>query len=114
MDSFWRSPVRMLQPNLRMKDARGLEGRRLVRECRAYGANAILANGGGIVAWYPTSLSYQWRNPYLDHDFVGAAHGHRAGQRRIFVDARAAARRAPLARLDIQQQARMVGAGDGD
>jgi hypothetical protein len=72
MDSFWRLPVRMLQPNLRMRDARGLEGRRLVRECRAYGANAILANGGGIVAWYPTSLSFQWRNPYLDHDFVGA------------------------------------------
>lgn len=85
MDSFWRSPVRMLQPNLRMKDAQGLEGRRLVRECRAYGANAILANGGGIVAWYPTSLAYHWHNPYLDHDFVGAvtAETQRLGMRAL-------------------------------
>lgn len=83
MDSFWHSPVRMIQPNLRMRDARGLDGRHLVRQCRSYAANAILANAGGIVAWYPTELRYHWRNPLLDHDFVGAVLGqaHRLGMR---------------------------------
>jgi len=73
LDPFWTRPVRMIQPNLRMTDARGLDGARLVRQCRDHGANAVLANGGGIVAWYPTSLPYQWRNPLLGPDFVGAA-----------------------------------------
>jgi len=71
MNEFWRGPVRMIQPNLRMVDAKGLDGRRLVREVRSYGANAILANAGGIVAWYPTDLPYHWRNPLLKRDFVG-------------------------------------------
>jgi hypothetical protein len=61
----------MIQPNLRMTDARGLDGRALVRRCVAHGANAILANGGGIVAWYPTNLPWHWRNPLLDRDYVG-------------------------------------------
>jgi len=61
----------MIQPNLRMTDARGLDGRALVRQVRGHGANAILANGGGIVAWYPTDLPWHWRNPLLRRDFVG-------------------------------------------
>ncbi len=75
MDPFWHGPVRMIQPNLRMTDARGLDGRDLVRQCRDYGANSILANGGGIVAWYPTDLEFHWRNPYLKRDFVGEVTG---------------------------------------
>jgi len=67
----WRGPVRMIQPNLRMTDALGLDGRALVRQCERHGANAILANGGGIVAWYPTDLPWHWRNPLLKNDFVG-------------------------------------------
>lgn len=69
----WRGPVRMIQPNLRMTDARGLDGARLVRQCASHGANAVLLNAGGIVAWYPTALPWHWRNPLLDHDFVGTA-----------------------------------------
>ena len=61
----------MIQPNLRMTDAVGLDGKKLVRQVRSYGANAMLANGGGIVAWYPTKLPYQYRNPLLKGDFVG-------------------------------------------
>jgi len=61
----------MFQPNLRMQDARGLDGRALARQCRDLGANAILANGGGIVAWYPTAIPYHWKNPFLKSDFVG-------------------------------------------
>ncbi len=61
----------MIQPNLRMTDARGLDGRALVRQCVSHGANAILANGGGIVAWYPTGLPWHWHNPLLERDYVG-------------------------------------------
>jgi len=83
LDPFWHSPVRMIQPNLRMIDAKGLRGEKLVRQCRDYGANAVLANAGGIVAWYPTVLPYHWRNPLLDHDYVGAvtASARRLGMR---------------------------------
>jgi hypothetical protein len=61
----------MFQPNLRMIDAKGLDGRKLARQCRDLGANAILANAGGIVAWYPTRLPYHWKNPLLRSDYVG-------------------------------------------
>lgn len=71
MNNFWSGRVRMIQPNLRMVDAIGMDGRKLVQTVRSYGANAILANAGGIVAWHPTSLPYQYRNPLLKRDFVG-------------------------------------------
>ncbi len=63
----------MIQPNLRLVDARGMDGARLIRQCRDHGANAVLLNAGGIVAWYPTAQPWHWRNPLLARDFVGEA-----------------------------------------
>lgn len=37
----------------------------------ASGATAMLANAGGMVAWYPTRLPYQRINPHLTGDFLG-------------------------------------------
>jgi len=76
----------MIQPNLRMTDARGLDGRKMVREVHSYGANAMLANAGGVVAWYPTSLGYHYRNPLLKGDFVGdvAAESRKLGMGVLF------------------------------
>ncbi len=64
----------MLRQNLRKIDARGIGSSelaaQLIDEVEEYGGNAILANAGGIVAWYPTALSFQQRNEFLDGDFV--------------------------------------------
>lgn len=42
----------------------------MVGEIAACGANVMLANAGGVVAWYPTALPYQRINPYLRSDFL--------------------------------------------
>ncbi len=62
----------------------------MVDEIAAYGATAILANAGGMVAWYPTRLPYQRSNPYLRTDFL-----------REITDAARARGIRVLARLDI-------------
>lgn len=63
----------MLQPNLRVVDAATLDVEALVDELADWGANAVLLNGGGMVAWYPTALSYQHRPEGLTFDFVDRA-----------------------------------------
>ncbi len=76
----WPSTLRLIQPNLRLPDARDLDVAQLIETVVDYGANAVLLNGGGMVAWYPTRLPYQRVNPYLAGDFLGsaidAAHRH--------------------------------------
>lgn len=78
--SAWPRTLRLIQPNLRLPDAQGLDPERLIETVVAYGANAVLLNGGGMVAWYPTALPYQRVNPHLEGDFLGpaidAAHRH--------------------------------------
>jgi len=73
----------MIQPNLRKIDGRSLDPRRLVAQVVEYGGNAMLVNAGGIVAWYPTKLSYQPVNEFLSSDFLGAVlrEAHQQGLR---------------------------------
>ena len=51
----------------------------LAKEVRAFGANVLLYNIGGIFAFYPTRLPLHARNPYMKGDALGdaieAAHG---------------------------------------
>ncbi len=65
----------MLQQNLCKIDARAIPSatlaKQLIDEIKEYGGNAILANGGGLVAWYPTKLFFQRINEFLEGDFVG-------------------------------------------
>lgn len=56
---MWPARVRLLQPNLRIADAVGLDVGRLIDALADQGANAVLLNGGGMVAWYPTTLAFQ-------------------------------------------------------
>ena len=44
---FWQQPFRLLQPNLRKCDARGIDASAIVQEAADMGANAILVNAGG-------------------------------------------------------------------
>ncbi|TSB47755.1 alpha-amylase family protein [Alkalicoccobacillus porphyridii] len=77
---FWNTRFRLIQPNLRKIDAINLDIEELINEVKEYGANAILVNGGGIVAWYPTTNAYQKVNEYMHGDFLGdiIAAAHRA------------------------------------
>ncbi len=67
LNDFWKKPLLMLQQNLRLIDAKGVSStelaKQLIDEIEHYGGSAILANAGGIVAWYPTALSFhrRWR-----------------------------------------------------
>jgi hypothetical protein len=74
--------IRLVQTNLRETDA-GLDPARLVCGVQELGANTLLFNAGGLVAWYPTRLPYHRVNPYLKGDLLGATveAAHRAGLR---------------------------------
>jgi len=78
---FWQRPFRMIQFSLRVIDARGLDARRLVEQVIDYGANAMLINAGGILAWYPTRLPHHPVNEYLSGDLLGQVvrEAHRQG-----------------------------------
>ena len=66
---WWLEDYRIVQTNLREIDARE-DPRDIAREVKDFGGTAIVSNIGGIVAFYPTRLEYQYRNPYLKNDFV--------------------------------------------
>lgn len=68
---WYESPYRIVQTNLREPDI--LEDpERIARQVREFGGNAIVTNIGGIVAFYPTELDFQYRNPFMQDgvDFV--------------------------------------------
>jgi len=69
---WWLTPQRLLQTNLREIDAT-MDIDQYVREVKAFGANIVLFNVGGIVANYPTELKYHWRNTFMQGDLVGEA-----------------------------------------
>ncbi|MHC4592067.1 MAG: hypothetical protein ACYS8L_05150, partial [Planctomycetota bacterium] len=63
---WWMTEViRMVQTNLRETDG-GLDPEETVRELRDLGANTVLFNAGGILAWYPTRIKYHRINPYME------------------------------------------------
>ncbi|MFS0773288.1 beta-galactosidase trimerization domain-containing protein [Sphingomonas sp. 1P08PE] len=68
---WWTQDYRIVQTNLREIDIRE-SPREIARAIRSFGGNTIVSNIGGIVAFYPTALSYQRRNPYMRGDFVAA------------------------------------------
>lgn len=62
--------LRLIQNNLRETDA-CTDARHLVEQAVEFGANALMINTGGVVAFYPTGLEYQYRSPYLKGDLTG-------------------------------------------
>jgi hypothetical protein len=69
-EPWWLTPQRLLQTNLREIDAT-MDIDQYIREVKAFGANAVLFNVGGIVANYPTELEFHWRNTCMEGDLVG-------------------------------------------
>ena len=68
--SWWLTPQRMLQTNLREIDA-DMDVDQYVREVKDFGVNVVLFNVGGIVANYPTELEFHWKNTFMEGDLVG-------------------------------------------
>lgn len=62
--------LRLIQNNLRETDA-GADARRLVEQAVEFGANTLMINTGGVVAFYPTGLEYHYKSPYLKGDLIG-------------------------------------------
>lgn len=97
---WWDQPFRVFQTNLRETDA-GLDVDEVLDAIEDFGADTWLLNAGGILAFHPSDLPFQTRNPYLAErasgDLLGdaVAAAHRRGVRVI-------------ARLDLSKVARPI------
>lgn len=83
---WWQTPFRTFQTNLREIDA-DLDVERVLDAIQDFGADTWLLNAGGILAFHPTDLPFQTRNPHLAErpggDLLGDAvrGAHRRGLR---------------------------------
>jgi hypothetical protein len=65
---WWEKDYRIIQTNNLETDV--LQNPRdIVKAVKDFGGTAIVSNIGGIVAFYPTKLEYQYQNPYMKGDF---------------------------------------------
>ncbi|TDC98366.1 alpha-amylase family protein [Actinomadura sp. 7K507] len=64
MPSRWQEPFTVFQTNLQEIDA-AMDVEAALDVIKSHGADTWLVNAGGIVAFYPTDLPYQVRNPFL-------------------------------------------------
>lgn len=71
--TWWKTnKLRLIQNNLREIDA-DLDVDRLVGQLKEVQANTWMMNAGGIFAFYPSKLEYQYVTPYLKKDLLGEA-----------------------------------------
>ncbi|MEV5026830.1 family 10 glycosylhydrolase [Paenibacillus sp. LPE1-1-1.1] len=71
--TWWsRNNLRLVQNNLREVDA-DLDVDLLIAELKAFQANVLMMNAGGMFAFYPSKLQYQYVTPYLTKDLLGEA-----------------------------------------
>jgi len=69
MADWWRGiPWRMIQTNLREIDMLDIDADRVVADLQSFKATAILINAAGIIASYPTDLSFHSQSPFLQGD----------------------------------------------
>lgn len=69
IQSWWEKPLRVIQPNLQVKDTDKIIPAKLAEQMQQLSANAMVFNVGGIYAWYNTKVAYHYRNPFLPDDF---------------------------------------------
>ncbi|OBR63751.1 hypothetical protein A7K91_08260 [Paenibacillus oryzae] len=69
--SWWTgNTLRLVQNNLREVDA-DLDVDKLISQLKAMDANVLMMNAGGMFAFYPSRLPYQYVTPYLKGDLLG-------------------------------------------
>jgi hypothetical protein len=69
--AWWKEDYRIVQTNNLEIDVQR-DPRDIARAVKNFGGTAIVSNIGGIVAFYPTKLEYQYQNPYMKGDFAKA------------------------------------------
>lgn len=62
---WWHEPLRIIQPNMQVKDTDRIDPPKLARQLKEMGANTIVFNVGGIYAWYPSQVPFHHVNEYL-------------------------------------------------
>lgn len=83
--TWWsNNRLRLIQNNLRETDA-NLDVDLLIRELQQFNTNVLMMNAGGIVAFYPSTLEYQYISSSLTSDLLEEtiAKAHVAGMRFI-------------------------------
>lgn len=69
--TWWlKNNIRMIQNNIRDIDAE-LDIDRHIEWLKDFGANTLQIGCGGITAFHPSKLEFQWRSPYMKGDFFG-------------------------------------------
>jgi hypothetical protein len=69
---WWkRNNLRVIQVNLPDYEAATLNPDSLVQDLGTYSANTVIINAGGIMAFYPTQLPFQYTNPYMRPNMLG-------------------------------------------
>lgn len=70
--AWWKhNNLRVIQTNLPAFTAEHIEPKTFVEQLVAASANTLIINAGGIMAFYPTSLPYHYRNPYAADAMLG-------------------------------------------
>jgi len=83
--TWWNdNRLRLIQNNLRETDA-DLDVDLLIQELSEFNTNVLMMNAGGIVAFYPSTLEYQYISSSLNKDLLGEtiSKAHEAGMRFI-------------------------------
>ncbi|MFS0870873.1 family 10 glycosylhydrolase [Paenibacillus xylanilyticus] len=62
---WWQQPLRIIQPNMQVKDTGKIDPERLADQMLEMGANAMVFNVGGIYAWYRSDVAFHVHNEYL-------------------------------------------------
>lgn len=69
--AWWlKNNIRMIQNNIRDIDVR-MDIDKQIEWLKSFGANTLQIGCGGITAFHPTKLDFQWQNPYMEGDFFG-------------------------------------------
>lgn len=63
--SWWKQPLRIIQPNMQVKDTSAIDPERLARQLKEMRANTVVFNVGGIYAWYKSEVPYHHVNEFL-------------------------------------------------
>jgi len=65
---WWQRPLRVVQPNLQVRDTAKIDPERLAAQLQEMHANTVVFNVGGIYGWYPSDVPYHHVNEYLPKD----------------------------------------------
>ncbi|QHT65569.1 family 10 glycosylhydrolase [Rhodocytophaga rosea] len=70
--SWWKpNNLRVIQTNLPAYEAATLHPDSLLKDLTDFSANTLIINAGGIMAFYPTKLDFQYINPYMKPSMLG-------------------------------------------